>query len=61
MANIGGRDQLLLCGCDRVSSYDPKTGKQLWATPGTTMATSGTPVWSGDRVIANEDLSRYVL
>ena len=53
VANIAGKDQLLLCGGDQVNSYDPKTGKELWTTPGTTMATSGTVVWSGDLVFAS--------
>lgn len=53
VAHVAGKDQLLLSGCELVSSYDPKTGKLLWATPGTTMATCGTMVWSGDLVIAS--------
>jgi outer membrane protein assembly factor BamB len=49
---IGGRDQLLLTGCDLVSSYDPMTGKVLWETPGattecvTSTVTDGTHVFS---------------
>jgi outer membrane protein assembly factor BamB len=36
-----------------VSSYDPKSGNILWSTPGTTMATCGTMVWTDDLVIAS--------
>lgn len=53
VAKVGGREQLLLSGCDLVSSYDPKTGKLVWSAPGTTMATSGTAVWTDDLVIAS--------
>jgi outer membrane protein assembly factor BamB len=53
VANIAGRDQLLLSGCDAVASYNPSTGKMLWVTPGTTMATCGTIVWDGDLVFAS--------
>lgn len=31
-----GKDQLILTGCDLVSSYDPPTGKVLWEVPGAT-------------------------
>lgn len=53
VASVAGRDQLLLSGCELVASYDPQTGKLLWSTPGTTMATCGTMVWSGDLVVAS--------
>ena len=48
IANVSGRDQLLISGCEMVASYDPKNGKPLWTTPGTTMATCGTMVWDAD-------------
>jgi outer membrane protein assembly factor BamB len=53
VAHVAGRDQLLISGCDVVASYDPNTGKKLWSTPGTTMATCGTMVWDGDLVFAS--------
>lgn len=53
VAHVAGREQLLLSGNDLVSSYDPKTGDLLWSTPGTTMATCGTMVWTDDLVIAS--------
>ena len=53
VAKVAGRDQLLISGCELLSSYNPKTGARLWAFPGTTMATCGTMVWSGNLVIAS--------
>lgn len=53
VASVSGRDQLLISGADQVSSYDPATGKLLWATTGTTAATCGTMVWDGDIVFAS--------
>ncbi len=53
IANVAGRDQLLISGCELVSSYDPKSGKPLWATPGTASATCGTMIWEGDLVFAS--------
>jgi outer membrane protein assembly factor BamB len=50
--NVNGRDQLLLTGCDLVSSYDPMTGKVLWEIPGattecvTSTVTDGTHIFS---------------
>ncbi|MCA9080443.1 MAG: PQQ-binding-like beta-propeller repeat protein [Planctomycetaceae bacterium] len=34
--NVCGRDQLLLTGCDLVSSFEPLTGKKLWEIEGAT-------------------------
>jgi outer membrane protein assembly factor BamB len=53
VANVAGRDQLLLSGCQFVASYDPATGKPLWQVKGTTYATCGTVVWDGDIVFAS--------
>jgi outer membrane protein assembly factor BamB len=52
VARVAGRDQLLLSGCERVSSYDPQGGDLLWQTAATTMATVGTMVWQEDLVFA---------
>jgi len=47
-----GKDQLILIGCDLVSSFDPMTGKVLWETAGattecvTSTVTDGTHVFS---------------
>jgi outer membrane protein assembly factor BamB len=45
VATLGGKPQLLLSGHGRIASYDPKTGKELWRTPGAPQATCGTMVW----------------
>lgn len=53
VANVAGRDQLLISGLLEVSSYDPVTGNKLWSVPGTTHATCGTMVWDGEIVFAS--------
>jgi outer membrane protein assembly factor BamB len=53
VAKVAGRDQLLISGCETLSSYNPASGKQLWSFPGTTMATCGTMVWTDNLVIAS--------
>jgi outer membrane protein assembly factor BamB len=53
VARVAGRDQLLLSGCQFVSSYDPANGQPLWSVKGTTYATCGTMVWDGDIVYAS--------
>jgi outer membrane protein assembly factor BamB len=53
IGKVAGRDQILISGSDQIASYDPKTGKQLWTTPGTTAATCGTLVWDDDIVFAS--------
>jgi len=53
IANVAGRDQLLLSGTGQVSSYDPNNGKLMWSVAGTATATCGTVVWTDDMVIAS--------
>jgi len=54
VADIAGREQLLLSGAEMVAAYDPASGELLWKVPGaTTMATCGTMVWDGDLVFAS--------
>lgn len=53
IAHVAGRDQLLISGAMKVSSYDPQNGKSIWAVDGTTAATCGTMVWDGDVVFAS--------
>ena len=53
VANIAGKDQLLISGGEEVSAFDPTSGKPLWAAPGTTTATCGTAVWEHDLVFAS--------
>ncbi len=50
--HIAGRDQLILTGCDLVTSLNPLTGEVFWENPGattecvTTTVTDGTHVYS---------------
>jgi outer membrane protein assembly factor BamB len=53
VANIAGREQLLLSGLEKIASYDPATGKPLWETKCLTMATCGTCIWEGDLIFAS--------
>lgn len=53
IGNVAGKDQLLISGALKVSSYDPVDGKALWSIEGTTAATCGTMVWEGDTVFAS--------
>lgn len=53
IANVGGRDQLLISGDKQVVSIDPATGNQNWSCRGTAEATCGTIVWDDDRIYAS--------
>ncbi len=53
VANISGKDQLLISGCEMIASYNPATGKPLWSQPCLTMATCGTVVWDDDTIYAS--------
>ncbi len=53
VAGIAGRDQLLLSGTNKISSYNPDNGEPLWSTPCLTMATCGTCTWAGDLIFAS--------
>lgn len=52
VASIAGRDQLVISGCDKVTSYDPATGEELWSVDAIAEATCGTCVTDGTRVFA---------
>jgi len=53
VSNIAGKDQLLLSGGNKVTSYNPENGEVHWEVEGTTRATCGTMVWDGDIVFAS--------
>jgi len=53
VAKTAGRDQLLLSGATKVSSYDPVDGRLLWQIDGSSAATCGTMVWNEDAVFAS--------
>lgn len=44
---IGGREQLLLTGCNLVSSFDPANGKKYWEFPGATTECVSSTVTDG--------------
>lgn len=50
---IGGRDQLVLTGCDLVTSLDPLTGKTLWEIEGATTECVTSTVTDGERVFTS--------
>lgn len=48
--HIDGRDQMIVTGCDLISSFDPLTGKKLWEFEGATTECVVTAVTDGVRV-----------
>lgn len=51
--NVAGRDQLLMTGCDKVSGFDPLTGKQRWETKGSTTECVTSTVTDGERIFTS--------
>ena len=51
--NVGGREQLVMCGGREIRSYDPATGKQFWKVTGAAKHTAGTVNGEGNFVIAS--------
>jgi len=51
--SVAGREQLLLSGCDHMSSFDPLTGKLLWEVEGSTTECVGSIVTDGQLVFAS--------
>ncbi|MBL9093095.1 MAG: PQQ-binding-like beta-propeller repeat protein [Planctomycetaceae bacterium] len=51
--NVAGKDQLLLTGCDLVTSLDPLTGQKLWEIPGSTTEVVTSTVTDGRRVFSS--------
>ena len=50
---IGGRDQLILMGCDLVTSLDPNDGKKLWEFNGATTECVSSIVTDGKHVFTS--------
>jgi len=48
-----GREQMLVAGCNLISSFDPHTGKKLWEIDGSTEECVVTMVTDGERVFAS--------
>ncbi len=55
---VAGRDQLLISGSSRVTSYDPHNGKEIWSVPGPWEVTCGTMVFHENIVFANGGFPR---
>ncbi len=53
ITHVAGKDQLLISGAQKVSSYSPENGQPLWSADGTTFATCGTIVWDGENIFAS--------
>lgn len=45
IADIGGKQQLMISGDQKVASYDPAGGSPLWTCPASWEVTCGTMVW----------------
>ena len=53
VATVAGRMQLLLSGADKISGYDPDTGKLLWSGRGGSVQTVNTMSFGGKLVFAS--------
>jgi outer membrane protein assembly factor BamB len=48
-----GQDYLLISGSNKVMAYNPATGKEIWSSDGTALATCGTIVWDSGLIFAS--------
>lgn len=48
--HVAGKTQLVVAGCNLVSSFDPATGAKNWEVPGATETTVTTPITDGTRI-----------
>jgi outer membrane protein assembly factor BamB len=53
IVQAGGRTQVILAGCNLISSFDPDTGKKLWELSGSTEECVVTPVTDGTRIFTS--------
>ncbi len=53
VAELAGREQLLISGGHMIAGYDPGSGRRIWSANCLTMATCGTCVWTDGIVIAS--------
>ncbi|MCI0534515.1 MAG: PQQ-binding-like beta-propeller repeat protein [Verrucomicrobiales bacterium] len=53
IVQAGGRTQMVLAGCNLISSFDPATGKKLWELSGSTEECVVTAVTDGTRIFAS--------
>ncbi len=53
IANVAGKEQLIISGANATTSYNPASGEENWRTPGPWSVTCGTAVWSDDMVFVS--------
>ena len=53
IVQAGGRTQMVMAGCNLVTSLDPTTGSKLWETNGSTEECVGSAVTDGTRVFVS--------
>jgi outer membrane protein assembly factor BamB len=53
IVNAAGRTQVVLGGCNLISSFDPANGKKLWELDGSTEECVVTPVTDGTRIFTS--------
>lgn len=53
LLHVAGKDQLVLTGCDKVSSFNPLTGETLWEIAGATTECVTSTVTDGQRVFSS--------
>ena len=53
IATVAGKEQLLVTGTGKFSSYHPGTGKLNWEAPLAPQSTCGTVVWTKDMIFAS--------
>jgi len=53
VVTAGGKEQLVLTGCDLVTGFDPLTGTKLWETKGSTTECVTSTVTDGTRVFTS--------
>ncbi|MCA9091954.1 MAG: PQQ-binding-like beta-propeller repeat protein, partial [Planctomycetaceae bacterium] len=51
--HVAGKDQLVMVGCDLVSSYSPATGEKLWEIKGATTECVTSTVTDGNRIFTS--------
>ena len=53
IATVAGREQLLISGINKFSSYEPATGKLNWEAEAGAKSMCGTIVWTDDMIFAS--------
>lgn len=53
VVKAGGRTQVVLAGCNLISSFDPANGKKLWELNGSSEECVVTPVTDGTRIFTS--------